>query len=468
MTNFDQWLECEDRLDLWAPSVRDVRLWPLIRFGVMMHYEFRRAGYGSPFVRINSLDRIGPARWRSLIQAAYRFRQARTAPGDAMFVSSAGRRVASENERHSIDRHHGHYYNLFERPWIFEFQVGNYRPKPDPTQSSRIVNADLMWAVAVLQASCMTLQAGELRLIHDLADVVTRTFDLDAPAEYLANMIARKVAQSVALKARLRFSTQSATSHRYAFVTEASYMNAPYTVFVSALRESGFRVFEVQHGLVYPHHAAYNFSPQAHQNQDHPARELLPHVLLTYGNWWHGQIRYPEKCVAVGCQYLNDTVDNIQSKGGHNPRRILIISARLIENKLSALAKDLAAALPDHQIVFKLHPMEPPPMSQLNVLAAMPNVQIEHRSNIYEEIGKCGSVVGYYSTALFEAAAFEHKRIFFLDGLGVPGELGQAFNETDELIEMLKDPDLGHPNIDTHAIWAPDWKRRIRTVLDLS
>ena len=177
-----------------------------------------------------------------------------------------------------------------------------------------------------------------------------------------------------------------------------------------AAHDLGIPVVELQHGTIYPAHAAYNL-PVA----DSP---YTPDYLLGWGDWWLRQTRnFPAKrAIAAGYPFLEDALVRNPRKPHDGPPIVLFISQGTIGGRLSELAVELSRMMAEEcRIVFKLHPNEAKTWRTLYPVLIGSGVEVaaDASRNIYSWLADANAVVGAYSTAMIEGFVWGVKTYVF-------------------------------------------------------
>ncbi len=193
-------------------------------------------------------------------------------------------------------------------------------------------------------------------------------------------------------------------------VVEVVHYSEKNLALTRAAHDLGIPVAELQHGTVYPAHAAYNL-PVA----DSP---YSPDYLLGWGGWWLRQTRnFPAKrAVAAGYPFLEDAlVENPRKQHGGLPL-VLFISQGTIGKQLSGLAVELRRILKTEcRIVFKLHPNEMRSWRTLYPVLTDSGVEVadDATRGIYSWLAEADAVAGVYSTAMIEGFVWGAKAYVF-------------------------------------------------------
>ena len=235
-----------------------------------------------------------------------------------------------------------------------------------------------------------------------------------------------------------------------------------YATVVAAARNRGILVAELQHGWIGPTHPAYNYGALMHRPENTAG---LPDVLLTFGDYWGSELRFPGAVVALGKPQLEQQVA-LAPDVSERPREVLVVSSVLGADSMLRFVQDLRRALPDGWVVrFRPHPNERAVVSsRYPGLGDLVGVEIDERLDVLESIARCRIVVGIASTVLFEAAAFG-CRVFVRDSAYLSTIVGDAFGDPlagqegiERVVRVAVDPassDDGTPRIDVAGLWRP-------------
>jgi hypothetical protein len=251
---------------------------------------------------------------------------------------------------------------------------------------------------------------------------------------------------------------------------------------------AGAKVIELQHGFLSPYHPAYSYpralarSPQASPLKRiarafSPLRPLVqtaPDRLLTWGDYWStaAELPAPTRAVTIGPsgQFASARArvraelaaagasardqlgsDQLSTDTGAfdltpHPETILFTSQGAIGPRLFAAALDFARELPDHRVIYRLHPNEALAdyeklLAEAGTTSAVPaNLTLSHKDpSFLELLGQSDYLVGGFSTTLFEGLAFGLKVLV----LPLPGyeNLQPALDSGDMLRIISLDPE---------------------------
>jgi hypothetical protein len=277
---------------------------------------------------------------------------------------------------------------------------------------------------------------------------------------------------------------------------------------------AGVKVIELQHGFLSPYHPAYSYPralarrPQASPLKRFastlsPLRPLVqtaPDRLLTWGDYWStaAELPAPTRAVTIGpsAQFASararvraelaaagaaprdqSVADQVSTDTGAFdftplPETILFTSQGAIGPRLFAAALDFARELPDHRVIYRLHPNESLAdyeklLAEATNTSELPaNLTLSHKDpSFLELLGQADYLVGGFSTTLFEGLAFGLKVLV----LPLPGyeNLQPALDSGDMLRIVSLDPEQIRHAIE-HARPAIDPARYYAETTDLA
>lgn len=174
---------------------------------------------------------------------------------------------------------------------------------------------------------------------------------------------------------------------------------------IRAAHDAGVHVAELQHGWIGASHAAYNFGRAA---SDDRLKRCLPDTLLTFGEYWGRAIRFPGRVIALGKPQL-DAAASRAPKITARPREVLLVSSNYRPEELIRVATWLRRALPeDWTIVLRPHPAERPIAKERYAAALdIAGIRLDRVADAAAALARSRAVVGFASTVLFEALAFD-------------------------------------------------------------
>lgn len=248
------------------------------------------------------------------------------------------------------------------------------------------------------------LKAADKDFIHDVVSEVFDLIDVDISPELVRST--ERLFSSRYVRARHSRSEFERTidriSPRAVFMQTASYGDR--SPLIGSLKDRGIAVIEHQHGWIGPSHAAYNFGTAMETPE---LSRYLPDVLLTFGDMWSSQIRFPNRSVAVGKPHLESMAAKA-APVNERDQTVLVVSSVLEPEKMEAFALALRDGLPTSwRVDFRPHPSERATVAERYPgLARRQGVRFDLAADVYESLSNARTVVGYASTVLYEALAF--------------------------------------------------------------
>jgi hypothetical protein len=456
-------LEIEQSRSLWDWRVRGVHLWPLIRYQVIRDLRDHQLQYQPTLASVDRTQLLRTRRWLKLSRSLGRLRRMKKPEYGCLYIINRQDRNIDPKTGRLSQLLYDPYLQQTPNPLIIETSWPGDPEVKDLHNAPDTISEHLLWLRWGIGARLHRLSRAEHEKIDAFMQQIT---DLMISNDQLARFVSFLV-QFVKCKQRvdllIQRHLQNALEHRVAFVHCASYLGFR-CLWTAALHDAGFRIVELQHGLITSEHLAYNYPPDAITDPKHPMRRYLPDDLLVFGPQFSQSVCFPAKKICVGPPY-HSMIQQLQQSTQTKQDQILVISQGTVTDQMVTLTKDLARALPDHTILFKLHPLEIPFKSRYASLNSIPNVQVRQGENIFGLIAQCPVIVSWYSTTLFEALLFENKRIFHFEHKEVPPGLGDVFENAERLLKLIKQPDRGHSTLDPADYWADDWQENFKSFL---
>lgn len=462
MCSFERELDTEDRVDLWNAEVGGVHLWPLIRWRVLQFQSDRHLGM-QPALRRYSVQR---AFSRDTIPGAISLlglnARRRTGQFNALVIGNTSLRQVVPG-RGSFDRIHAPYCAQIGPTLALQRRTSGVPTGREASRDVTVVDIEQLWWFAAYKAWRRRLSATERAIIREFCVHVGEVFDQPDRVDRFERLITRFIGMRPTLEAFIARNVIPRLRQRHAFVYAACTM-AGNGLMTAILHNHGFRVHEVQHGWLGRWHSSYQFSPRVLNDANHAARAYLPDSLLVFGSYWSEQASVPMPCHVVGYPLLTSSAARCNG-AVPDPNTVLVVSQGSLTDRLCSVTRGLAEARPDLTILYKLHPQEPQ-RAAVVALRKLPNVRIIARPSAIDLLARCQTVVGGYSTTLFEASAFPDRRTFYMASPLVPDGIGASYADANELIEKIGDPSQGRPCVDTDHFWASDWAQRLPQALN--
>lgn len=173
---------------------------------------------------------------------------------------------------------------------------------------------------------------------------------------------------------------------------------------VVGAKQAGVKVYEIQHGFISTSHPAYSYPRLRIQT--------VPQRLLVWGNFWRDSARLSKGSRAIvtgpALNFASQRAEvaKLQKQAG----MILFSSQGAIGDELFDQAKRWAELLPQHKVIFRLHPNESPDHFLAKQRPA--NLEVSHKDPVFLElVAKAEFLVGVFSTTLYEGLSFGAKVI---------------------------------------------------------
>ena len=186
----------------------------------------------------------------------------------------------------------------------------------------------------------------------------------------------------------------------------------------------GVKVHEIQHGFISPFHPAYSFDfslvPPSKPHK-RPRLDAAPDTILTWGSYWGQSVGFARR---TSLQVIGPTApfqryrQAVLGESRIVSRQVLFTSQGAIAKELFAAALETARVLPDHNIIYRLHPNESlvdfeallTEDFQLTGSAKPKNFSLSHRDPIFLDlVSRSEYLIGAFSTTLFEGLALGCK-----------------------------------------------------------
>jgi hypothetical protein len=452
MSILDPLLQIEEEHDLWGPEVQGVKLWPAIRSQTMDTCIRRALDYHYGF---GGKQRPSPPFLKT-----YRSQHARTLA--FLIPFRPVKRASMLFFTLANDGFHEYFYRRVERPRIVEALYAHAVTERDwSTAGYQMLLEETVRVVAAVLGKVLKPPVAAARQIHEFSSHVASIFDLPAQAPHYASAITKYLKFARFLDTGFARPILKNLACCTVFMREASYLGY-LGIWTRWLHQRGFKIAELQHAMMYRDHYAYNYPPSVTHQPDHPAREYLPDVFLTFGDYWRAHMRVPYSTTSIGFPRLSENVQRVQHIDA-NPRQIVVLSEQ--KQSIADLVVRLSRLLPTYQIIFKLHPVEAMLNTHYAELFGLPNVNVIERCNLYELFAESGIIIGEATTALFEAFALRNRRLFVYDNPLMPAEIATRFGTADSLVALLEDPNTGMINSSVGEFFATDWAQRIDAFL---
>ena len=339
-----------------------------------------------------------------------------------------------------------------------------------PRHHKNVFNRDLIDTLPKVAGYFIKPKTSDLKTINEFITYLEKTFPYELEENYLLSLKHNLLNQSKRLpyKKKLFYFLIKKFRPELVVVQNASYGHTAY--YLKWLKELKIKTAEFQHGTITKGHVAYNYADNLLKNE--LFKEYIPDYLLTFGEFWNEQTNTPATKVVIGSPHISEKLKTYEefSVKNDNIKIISIISQGSITNKMVNLCIGIAGNLnAAYRIIYRLHPGEVGFTERYAILKSYPNIEISSKGDIYDVFAKSDIIIGCYSTALFEAAAF-NKPIYILDNnmsnAYIPKDFGIWIKDDAEFIDLLNTPMTYK---DSSFFWSTNWqsnyKRFINTLI---
>lgn len=309
--------------------------------------------------------------------------------------------------------------------------------------------------------------------VHQSADVLVRRLadlfgdDISEPmraqaADRAANRELARPSVEVQLSSLLE-----RTQAKVLVLPEATY--GANVSLIALAKRRGVVVAEPQHGWIGAAHPAYNFGDIM---WDEDFAGLLPDVLLTFGEYWARDLRFPGEVIPIGKPQLEDAAADV-TPFAKRPLEILVASSVSHPAATERFVLRLSRLLPVGWLVrFRPHPSERDLIAERYPgLAADSGVVIDTEKDLYRSLRRARVVIGVDSTVLFEALKFDcmimsrssASNPYYVGGLfGVPLSDETGPEEAVRRLNEIGEP----PSLTADSVWQPDARDNFKRWVD--
>jgi hypothetical protein len=208
---------------------------------------------------------------------------------------------------------------------------------------------------------------------------------------------------------------------------------------IAAAKAEGVECVEIQHGVINNNSIGYYYA-------DMESVEYFPDKIYVFGQYWKDAVKFPlkDKNIYVnGFPFLKMQIEKYKNEI-KNKSQILIISQGTIGRQLSKIIFEGIQELEEYELVYKLHPGEygrwRTEYPELMNLSKLSNVRVIENDdeNLHHYLSKSRYVIGVYSTAIYEALAFDCQiMVVNLPGIEFVEDL--ISNDVIKLIHTMSD-----------------------------
>jgi len=403
----DDFLQLEEEYKLFDKSYKGVPIWPLVREEVYFKIEREKNEFNDNIKKDSDMSflLIIIKLYHILINTIKYYLQKKT-KSDLLFVAHPRRK--------KIDNY---FIDIYTDPIIdvldFDvkiiepmFQLGHFKPVRNEIL---YLDAIEFWSRIYSKLKGNRLSNKELKYWQDIETHITKKFNINELG--ITELIKTELN-------RFLFSLKYIDNLINEFSPQLILLVVGYhrinKVISFAAHKQNINTIELQHGVIYKEHIAYNFP-------DNVEVKTFPKYLSAWGEFWKKNNRAPisnERILVNGFKFFDDKRDIYTRNNKEKKKSILFMSQGINGDKLSKIAISLASEidLDEYEIVYKLHPAEYSDRFDRYKYLYQTNgivVQDSMDSDIYQLIIDSYLVVGVFSTALIEALGLGRKTVVY-------------------------------------------------------
>lgn len=223
--------------------------------------------------------------------------------------------------------------------------------------------------------------------------------------------------------------------------------------------EAGIPVAELQHGWIGASHAAYNWGAIA---KEPIIAAALPDTLLTFGEYWGENIRFPGRVVPIG---KPQTAAISPPPIRERPTDVLVVSSNFETEALVRVVNTVVDLLPETwSVVLRPHPAERHlAADRYSAALTTPRVRLDLDPDVNVSLGRTRGVIGFASTVLFEALPYASPIGVIASGLAdhyAPRDVFPTRLDDAASIRRFIDAVISPAPTSEHAtgdlVWQPD------------
>lgn len=249
-------------------------------------------------------------------------------------------------------------------------------------------------------------------------------------------------------------------SCKFIVIEDGNYGGAEKPLLISIAKARGIVTMEVQHGVF---DIAFNYGTELLKNDSF--RSYKTDVLLTFGKYWSKYVNVSSRVYELGNPYLS-LINDFDYDLDQDKKHIMFISQGSDTENLVDIAVRLSHLISDdYLIIYKCHPNERQNRDRYTNLFAGLKIKVSFDNNIYSLLKHVDSVIGSYSTVLFEALYFDCNIFIHKNALSdkfIPIELGVRFTNAEDLILGFRDSQKDQELI--NLFWEKDWKSNLEYI----
>ncbi|WP_206214306.1 hypothetical protein [Desulfovibrio sp. ZJ369] len=238
------------------------------------------------------------------------------------------------------------------------------------------------------------------------------------------------------------------------FYTSGFYGIDSISVYIA--KKLNIHTVEVQHGIIYSNHFAYNFSRFASKHKEF--QKYYQNTIFLFGAWFKNKTNCASQKYISGHPYHSLCVEYYKNKNSTN-KHILFLPTGGTFLEFYKLSLYTSEKYPNEKILLRPHPTNRLLADNVSSNNNNKNITISYSENLYDVILKSKYVIGDMSTALFAAYAckvpvFSFKNKIAENFLGNENPF-PSFASLEELDHLLKKTYTYE-----HDFYADSWETR--------
>lgn len=210
---------------------------------------------------------------------------------------------------------------------------------------------------------------------------------------------------------------------------------------IRAAKALGIKTVEIQHGLIYSNHFAYNFHTNACRNIEfiHNYQE----VIFIFGKWFKDKMNTPSPTYILGWPYHSLQSKRLKKKKPED-QYILFLPTGLSFTSFYEMAHKFIKRHPKKTILLRPHPIDYDIADKIKERNTDKQILIHYDGDLYSALEGATFVIGDMSTALFTAyecyiPVYSFSNELTKDFLGEDNPFPQ-FSTLDELDTLISQP----------------------------
>lgn len=346
--------------------------------------------------------------------------------------------------------------------------LGSFPKFPRAYYSITLFNLAIKAVGSVLYRKKYAEASRFVNIVNNELSVVSKLFLSDEQKVIVAIQLAKKL---VTVKLEILFYNSILRWMRPRLVVyeEGHYQHK--VIFNRVAKSLGIKLAEYQHGIIHSNHDAYNYSDYVATSPQYA--KFIPDYLLTYGTYWHSQVRTSAQLIPIGNPIRNKSLNegNLLQNLPKSKKVIVVIGDGIDTSKYINLSFEIAKIIGDSFIVvFRPHPIEREYVRNLWKLLTIEQtekISLDLNPSVYYSLMYAYCVISGMSTVLYEAVGIVEK-IYVLDSeklniyySDIPFD---KVVDVNELVDKIQLGDVCKINYD--EIWAKSEGNAYTTFLD--